>query len=66
MSKTNLFNTLSDQEQEVVSGGYTFTTSGAWGSVTKVVNGASGSYTYVDPYGTKHVASWSPSGFSYV
>ncbi len=66
MSKTNLFNTLSDQEQEVVSGGYTYTASGAWGSVTKVVDGASGYYKYVAPNGDTHVASWSPAGFSYV
>lgn len=69
LMQSNLFNELSDQEQEVVAGGAdVFRDSGAWGSVERVVDGLNGSWTYTAPNGTKSIARWGPAvtnGFSY-
>lgn len=69
LMETKLFNELSDQEQEVVAGGAdVFTFSGDWGSVKRVLDGMSGSWTYTAPNGTKYISEWGPkepNGFEY-
>ena len=67
---TNLFNDLSDKEQEVVAGGegYTAKDSGPWGAYERYVDGPNGYFKYTAPNGTVSLAKWGPStpgGFAY-
>ncbi len=60
MIKTNLFNELSDKEQEVVAGGTVY--SGVWGSVVA----EAGKFQYIKPDGTATpAATWTKNSFSY-
>ncbi len=54
--KTNLFNDLSNQEQEVVAGGLTGSFTNPYGTGIWVDDGAAGgSFTWITTDGTKYV-----------
>ncbi len=59
LTENNLFNDLSDQEQEVVAGGTTV--SGAWGTAEY----GPGVYKYTSPSGKIANAQWTGNSFSF-
>ncbi|MBV9388788.1 MAG: hypothetical protein JOZ78_20380 [Chroococcidiopsidaceae cyanobacterium CP_BM_ER_R8_30] len=61
MNETNLFDALSDREQELIAGGFNFTTTQSWGSVA-FSSGPNGSYSFIAPNGAKYTASWNQAG----